>query len=526
MKVLTSAKLIIDPASKADGAGDNNDVLETKREVIDMGKRKKRFAITLVSMMVVSLFLSACGGGGSDAGSAGEGDEPVELIWYTIGTPQKDVDRVMEEVSNYTKEKINATVTMKMVDWGDYTQKMQVNVASGEPMDILFTASGGFDYVQNARKGAFLELDSLIEDYGQDLKNTIDPAFLEGSKVDGHNYGIPANKELPQQEVWRFNQTYLDKYNLDISNVRSLESLEPLLKVIKENEPSVTPFAMDKNHVPYVPYDYIIQNLPMAVKLDTTDYKIVNILETPEMQAALKTMNEYFKAGYISPEAATTGSTSNLTTSGNWFTDRAQTQPLADNLWSASYGYPVVSTPASDAIITNTSVQGSIMAISANSAYPEKAMEFLNLLNTDPVLRNMVDAGIEGVHYEKIDDNRIKNLPDYKNYDMPSYSLGNNMLLYLNENDADDKWDQFKQFNEQGVKSPILGFNFDSSNVSSELAAVQNVKEQFWASLMTGSLDPEENIPKVIEKFEEAGLDKVMAEAQTQLDAWRAENGK
>ncbi|MGG4129745.1 ABC transporter substrate-binding protein [Paenibacillus illinoisensis] len=489
-----------------------------------MLKKRKSFSLVLALLMAVTLVLSACGGSESASESGGAGDDSVELIWYTIGTPQKDVNKVMEEVSKYTKEKINATVTMKMVDWGDYPQKMQVNVASGEPMDILFTSSGGFDYVQNARKGAFLELDELLPKYGKDLMDTIDPAFLSGSKVDGHNYGIPANKELPQQEVWRFNKTLLDKYNLDISNIRTLDSLEPLLKTIKENEPSVTPFAMDKNYVPYVPYDYVIQNLPMAIKLDTTDYKLVNILETPEMKEALTTMNKYYKAGYVSAEAATTGSTNDLTTSGNWFLDRAQTQPLADNQWSASYGYPVVSTPASDAIITNTSVQGSIMAISANSEYPEKAMEFLNLLNTDPVLRNMVDSGIEGTHYKKVDDTHMENLAESKNYDMPSYSLGNNMLLYLNNNDPDNKWDEFKKFNAEGVNSPILSFNFDASNVSTELTAVQNVKEQYWAALMTGTLDPATNLDQVIEKFNQAGLEEVMAEAQSQLDAWRAEN--
>ncbi|WP_068782995.1 ABC transporter substrate-binding protein [Paenibacillus phocaensis] len=494
-----------------------------------MSKNKRSFSFVLATLMALVLVLSACGGSknaDNSSSAGGNSEKPVNLIWYTIGTPQKDVDRVMEEVSKYTKEKINATITMKMIDWGDYSQKMQVNVASGEPMDIIFTSAGGFDYVQNARKGAFMELDELLEKYGQDLKNTIDPAFLEGSKVDGHNYGIPANKELPQQEVWRFNKTLADKYNLDITNVRSLDSIEPLLKTIKENEPGITPFAMNKEYVPYVPYDYIIQNLPMAVKLDTSDYKIVNVLETPEMKAALDLMHKYYQAGYIAPEAATTGSTNDLMTSGQWFMDRAQTQPLADNLWSASYGYPVVSTPASDAIITNTSVQGSIMAISANSENPEKAMEFLNLLNTDPVLRNMVDSGIEGVHYKKLDDTHYENLAESKNYDMPSYSLGNNMLLYLNANDPDDKWEQFKKFNAEGINSPILSFNFDSTKVATEMAAVQNVKEQFWSSLMTGTVDPADYLPKAIEKFKEAGLDKVIAEAQAQLDAWRAANNK
>jgi putative aldouronate transport system substrate-binding protein len=136
----------------------------------------------------------------------------------------------------------------------------------------------------------------------------------------------------------------------------------------------------------------------------------------------------------------------------------------------------------------------------------------------------MVDSGIEGVHYEKIGDNRMKNLDASKSYDMPSYSLGNNMLLYLNENDPDDKWDQFKKFNASGIPSPILSFNFDTTKVATELAAVQNVKEQFWSSLMTGTVDPATYLPKAIQQFKEAGLDKIIAEGQAQLDAWVAAN--
>ena len=369
-----------------------------------------------------------------------------------------------------------------------------------------------------------MQIDDLLKEHGQGIVDTLDPAFLEGSKIDGHNYGIPAKKELPAQEVWRFNKQYADKYKLDISKVYTLESLEPLLKTIKENEPDVYPFAVDKNQMPYVPYDYVIEKLPMAVPLDTKDFKIVNVLETPEMKQILKTMHKYYQAGYIPTEAATMDSMTDVQTTGKWFADRATSQPFADNLWSASYGYPVVSTPASDALIYNWSVMGSMQAISANSKYPEKAMEFLNLLNTDPVLRNMVDSGIEGVHYKKASDTVMENLDESKNYDMPTFSLGNVMLTYLNTTDPANKWEEFKKFNDAGTPAPLLGFNFDTSKVTTEIASVQNVKEEFWAALMTGTVDPETYLARANEKFKAAGLDKIMAEAQRQLDEWRAAN--
>lgn len=490
-----------------------------------MSKSKKKWLMPLTLLLSASMLLSACGGSKEESAGNGGGtaEKPVELIWYTIGTPQKDVDKVEAEINKYTAEKIGVTVDMKMIDFGDYNQKMQVMAASGEPMDILFTSSWAFDYVQNARKGAFMELDDLLESHGQGIKEAIDPAFLEGSKVDGHNYAIPANKELPAQEVWRFNKNLLDKYNLDISNVKSMESLEPLLKTIKENEPNVVPLAISKDFGPLLPFDYVIEKMPMAVYLDDKEeLKVVNFLEMPETMETLKLMNKFYKAGYISPEAATTTSTQDLMTSGNWFADRASTQPFADNLWSESYGYPVVSTSAGDPTIFNWSVMGSMQAISANSNNPEKAMEFLNLLNTDVYLRNLVDSGIEGVHYKKLSENVMENLPESKNYDMPTFALGNVMLTYLNPNDPENKWEEFKKFNESGKPAPLLGFNFDPSNVSTELAAVNNAKEEFWAPLMTGTVNPEEFLPKANKKMKDAGLDKIIAEIQSQIDDWKA----
>ena len=94
-----------------------------------------------------------------------------------------------------------------MIDWGDYSQRMQVITSSGENYDIAFTSSWAFDYLPNAAKGAFKPLNELLDQYGKGIKEVLDPRFLEGTKVNGVNYGIPANKELAQQFVWRFNKS-------------------------------------------------------------------------------------------------------------------------------------------------------------------------------------------------------------------------------------------------------------------------------------------------------------------------------
>src|SRR4051794_1126009 len=117
---------------------------------------KKRLVVLLALMLSIGTILAACSNDSSTSEKGEKGDKPYEIKWYTIGTPAKDNEKVFKEVNKYLKEEINATVKMTQIDWGDWAQKSQVMINSGEPFDIIFT--NGTDYVQNAQKGAFVAL--------------------------------------------------------------------------------------------------------------------------------------------------------------------------------------------------------------------------------------------------------------------------------------------------------------------------------------------------------------------------------
>ncbi len=51
-------------------------------------------------------------------------------------------------------------------------------------------------------------------------------------------------------------------------------------------------------------------------------------------------------------------------------------------------------------------LKGAMMAISTASKNPERAMMFLNLLNTDPYLMTLLNFGVEGTHYT-LKDNEV-----------------------------------------------------------------------------------------------------------------------
>lgn len=448
--------------------------------------------------------------------TSSSGEEITTLKWYTIGAEPKDYSAVIEKANEYLGEKIGVNLDMTFIDFNDYNQKMSVIINSGEDFDLAFTCSWAGDYLGNSRKGAFLELDPYLDTIGKDMKETIDQRFWDGAKVDGKTYAVPTQKELGVAPMWVFTKEYVDKYNIPVDELHTLEDLEPWLQVIKENEPDVVPLYITKGFSYTVFFDQLVD--PVGVSLDDNgELTVKNMFETPEMKRDLETLRRYYQAGYINADSATAQDDKSI----KRFVTKADGQPYADELWGESLGYPVVSSSITDTWITNGSTTGSMMAVSSNSKNKEKAIEFLNLLNTDETLRNLINYGIEGTHYEKLDENTIKFI-DKKSYDVPYFSLGNLFITYVTENEPATKWDEFQDFNDAAKVSPALGFKFNSKAVSTEIAAVNNVLEEFKATLYSGSVDVDEYLGKLNEKLKQQGLDKIIAEMQKQIDEWKA----
>lgn len=92
---------------------------------------------------------------------------------------------------------------------------------------------------------------------------------------------------------------------------------------------------------------------------------------------------------------------------------------------------------------------------------------------------------------------------------------------YVMSTDPVTKWKVFKDFNAEAVNAPSWGFDFDSTEVATELSGFGNVKSEFAASLFTGSVDPEETLEKLNKKLKAAGIDTVIEEMQKQIDEWK-----
>ena len=482
-----------------------------------MLKNKKLIALLLGGIIGTSSILTGCGSGGSASSGGGEGEEPVNLVWYVIGKPQNDGELVEEEVNKYIKDKINATVDIKHIDFGDYSQKMNVIANSGEEYDLAFTCSWAFPYLDNARKGAFLELNDLIDSHGKDLKNVIDERLWKGAEVDGNIYAVPNQKEIAGAPMWVFDKELVEKYDIPYQDIHSVDDLEPWLALIKEKEPDFVPFYTQGDGIPIEGIEDITSGL--GIFYDDESLTVKNMYETEELKHLFTKLREFYQKGYINQDAAV----SNMKNEVKRFVWKADGQPYAENGWSQSLGREVVTSSIVSSYVTNASTTGAMTAISATSKHPEKAMELINLVNKDTTLRNLLMFGIEGTHYEKVSDNQIKRDPNGP-YSVTSWAYGNLFDTYVLDSDPVDKWDAFEEFNQKAKTSTILGFKFDTEKVVTQMSAVSNAFEEFIKPLYTGSVDTEETLEKLNKKLYDSGLEDIKVELQRQLDEWKKEN--
>lgn len=495
----------------------------------------KRISVLLLVLLLIGSSLVACGqkssevqaGGSAENTTESTGLEEVTLTWYFIGNgQQEDVAKVEAAASDYLHEKgLNVNLKLQCYDWGSYDQKMRTMIAAREEFDICFTASWANNYQQQAVKGAFVPLNQLLDDYGQETKKMLGKDFISGTQIDGINYAVPANKEKAHQWGVIVRKDLLEKYDLSIDGVKSLEDLEPLLEVVHNGEKGKV-YALEAvtTESPFriLDFDRVGDDrYPGVVWNDSKDMKVFNEFTTTETMNYFKTMRKYFEKGYIRPDSATVTDANADLSAGKIFAATRSLKPGKDAEMTTSTGYEWVQIEMTNPIISNRDTSGSMQAISTTSENPERAMMLIELFNTDPYFNNLINFGIEGSHYKKISDQVIEPDADNTKYNPGTgWMFGNQFINYLWANEDPEKWSKFKAFNDQAVGTRTLGFVFDPTPVKTQIAACNNVWDQYVPALETGAVDPDEYVEKLLMAFEEAGADEIIAEKQKQLNAW------
>lgn len=91
---------------------------------------------------------------------------------------------------------------------------------------------------------------------------------------------------------------------------------------------------------------------------------------------------------------------------------------------------------------------------------------------------------------------------------------------------TEDYYQELADFNnsiDDAHTSKVLGYCFNTDTVSTQYAALSDVVTQYATSLSLGVSDPDTTIPEFLSALDAAGINEVIAENQSQLDAWLAE---
>ncbi len=477
--------------------------------------------------------------------------EPVTLKWYLHGSTVNDDKAVMEKVNEYLGEKLNVTLEPIWGTWGDFDEGSTLAINGGDDVDIYFTCSWSADeYNSFAKKGAWVRLDdpetNLLANYGSDIWNALPEVLKTGAEIEGSDgygvYALPAFKDFGTQNTWDVNVTLLEKYGYTLDDIKNTDyyGFGDILKTVKEGEGAdfypllVEGFVLERmvDNSIIVNGDSGSLNV-LSYYIDPTDVskdigsKIVNKYATEEYKKFVEQTREYYEAGYIDPGCANKQTANDLRTSKQLegaYLIGTQSYALGYEVQaSQERGIEVAFVPCTPPYVDKTSTQGAMMAISTASKNPERAMAFLNLLNTDPYLMTLLEYGVEGTHYNLNDDGLVVFTAERDNYQPWRNGMGNITLLPPQEGEGKDFFtNTFIPYYEAAKAIPAFGYQFDPTNVETELAALANVGEEYALALSVGAIDPETALPEFLDKLEAAGMSKVVDEANAQLDAYFA----
>lgn len=495
---------------------------------------KRIVTILLAALLLVSALGTAVAGGSQEAAET-ETEEARPLIWYLPGGngfPYSEAEEqaVYDEFNKLVEEAIGTTVEIRVQGkFGEYRDTMPLVLASGEYLDLVWTSTWSNNFFQNAYDGYYMGLDELLQEHGQDILADIGDQ-LEATRVNGEIRAVWSQQIAANTAVVEARMDIVDKYGFDMSQVDSFADLEPILREVRDNEPELIPFGPTDQ--PFVAGRFYhgfahLGVLPKAigVRADAENPQVLNMIDTPEFREWCELMWEWNQKGYIPADSLTyTKDQWNQLETNHKIVFKPHNVFNPQTAVSTTDGITTQAFPLGESVTNTSNILTTLNAVSARSTQPEKAVEFLNFLWTNPEAYNLLVWGIEGRHHESTGPNRIDPITDSGYYTNVPWVFGNTFQSKLLPNQSNDLFDEVREINANSRKVATLGFSPNIDEIKTLVASVSAVLDQYLIPVSGGYVNPDEKIPEFIAAMEQAGVNELIAALQGQLDDWRASN--
>lgn len=499
--------------------------------------KKRILAAMLTLSMVVSM--TACGnseaGGSKDsAKNSGNGDEPYTVTMVLNGSTQPDEERIEQKINEILEPELNANLDIVVLPWASASQQLQLMLSGDEKIDVFYTQAT--NAVQYMNAGQIVDMSELIDKYGTNIKQIYGEDIAKINQIEGFVYGVPNQIERGSIPAVFMRKDLVEKYNIDTTQIKEPKDLESVFETVKAGEPDMTMlYSINDGDTPVTRLfrgDNLSDNNYLGVLMDQTNStKLENFFATDWFKDTTTMLYNWYQKGYISQDAGT--NTENWRTvckAGNLFSLFFAYHPGTPVEFESSTGYDFEIVPFyNEPIINSSSYNGVTFSIAQNSENPEKTMEVLDYIYGSSEIMNLLNWGEQDKDYVIEDaDNGIINFPEGITSDNAGYNLNlgwelpNQFIAYKWTGSDPKLWEKMEEFNSSAKSSKAVGFLFDSSNYSSEIAALSNIVKQYSGALYSGSGDPDELIPELLEALDDAGINEVIQAKQEQLDAFLA----
>lgn len=400
----------------------------------------KRY-VTL-AMIVPLLLLAACAAppaaapdGGAEAGEAAQ-EAAVPITIFRGGvTIDWDEDPIIRAI----EEEMNVDIQFLTSDWGEINQVRNLAMSTEEDVDIYHHMDTSPQWIEDE---LIIPLDDYInaEDHPYLYSLTQSPVFAP-MKRNGQTYYIPM---LSDGSDWVLitRQDWMDQ--LGLSMPADAEDFRALLQAFKDQDPDGRSVGMQvegdhtirRSMMPIMsifgaPSSFFTQERNYWVG---DDGQLVPVITSENTKAALQFMNGLYADGLINTDFPTLTSFPQLSETYiqaskagvSWFPNGGNF-PLPEGAVSG-FIPPFSADGYEFARIEGIPTQGWI-SVSATSDDPQKAVDLLEFFNSLEG-RKLLTLGIEGVHYENLDEagnfDRIEENWDYAQTYYPlHFYLGN-----------------------------------------------------------------------------------------------------
>ena len=495
--------------------------------------RKRFLCLALALSTLLPAAFTGCKKNTDGASSASAKNlKPVSLKYYYFGVTQPGEQQVYDAVNKILKDKLNLTMSfIKIPNNGDYTQKMSVMISAQEEFDLCFTSPDYLNYFDNSSKGNYVDLTKLLPKYAPKTYAQFKPEIWNAAKVNGKLYASINQQIFARQAGYVMKKDYVDKYKFDYKSVKKLSDLAPYLALVKAGEPAdKTDQLMNasmKSHV----FSYLYPNyswetiggtdVPGVAKSTDKKPAVFNEYDTPEFKDFITTLADFQSKGYIAKDALTRPA---FDQSKYAAASLATYMPGIETTLKTSYKSDQYVVPLGKPLLTTYGAIATMTAVSSTSKNPERAVMYLEEINNNKELYNLLCHGIEGVDYTKTGTNRIEVSSTAKYIPNTDWMFGNQFNSFVSGTQPDDVWEQTKKLNDSATISNLYGFNFDPSSVKTEIANCSAVVNEFKANFNTGmyGANTAAKLTEFLSKLKAAGVDKVIAAKQKQIDAFLA----